>query len=101
MIYIARALRSCDDFKIKGKIYAFDSSTIDLCLNDFWWAKFRRSKGGIKLQTLFDINTQIPAFLHITAANVHDVKAMDELVYETGILISQGSTKLNIVPLTL
>lgn len=84
LISIARALRSCDDFKIEGKIYAFDSSTIDLCLNVFWWAKFRRAKGGIKVHTLFDINTQIPAFLHITAANVHDVKAMDELVYETG-----------------
>jgi len=84
LITIARELHSCDDFKIKGNIYAFDSSTIDLCLNVFWWAKFRRAKGGIKLHTLYDINTQIPAFLHITAANVHDVKAMDELVYEAG-----------------
>jgi len=84
LISVARALRSSDDFKIKGNIYAFDSSTIDLCLNVFWWAKFRRAKGGIKLHTLYDINTQIPAFLHITAANVHDVKAMDELVYEAG-----------------
>lgn len=84
LISIARELHSCDDFKIKGNIYAFDSSTIDLCLNVFWWAKFRKAKGGIKLHTLYDINTQIPAFLHITAANVHDVKAMDELVYEAG-----------------
>lgn len=84
LITIARELHSCDDFKIKGNIYAFDSSTIDLCLNVFWWAKFRKSKGGIKLHTLYDVNTQIPAFLHITAANVHDVKAMDELVYEAG-----------------
>lgn len=84
LIAIARELHSCDDFKIKGNIYAFDSSTIDLCLNVFWWAKFRKAKGGIKLHTLYDVNTQIPAFLHITAANVHDVKAMDELVYEAG-----------------
>ncbi|MDT0646755.1 IS4 family transposase [Zunongwangia sp. F260] len=84
LISIARELHSSDDFKIKGNIYAFDSSTIDLCLNVFWWAKFRKAKGGIKLHTLYDTNTQIPAFLHITAANVHDVKAMDELVYEVG-----------------
>jgi len=81
---IARELHSSEDFKIKGNIYAFDSSTIDLCLNVFWWAKFRKAKGGIKLHTLYDINTQIPAFLHITSANVHDVKAMDQLVYEAG-----------------
>lgn len=84
LIAIARELHSSDDFKIKGNIYAFDSSTIDLCLNVFWWAKFRKAKGGIKLHTLYDVNTQIPAFLHITPANVHDVKAMDELVYEAG-----------------
>lgn len=84
LIAIARELHSSDDFKIKGNIYAFDSSTIDLCLNVFWWAKFRKAKGGIKLHTLYDVNTQIPVFLHITPANVHDVKAMDELVYETG-----------------
>ena len=84
LIAIARELHSSDDFKIKGNIYAFDSSTIDLCLNVFWWAKFRKAKGGIKLHTLYDVNTQIPAFLHIAPANVHDVKAMDELVYEAG-----------------
>lgn len=82
LIATARELHPRDDFKIKGNIYAFDSSTIDLCLNVFWWAKFRKAKGGIKLHTLYDVNTQIPAFLHITPANVHDVKAMDELVYE-------------------
>jgi len=85
LIAIARELHSCDDFRIKGNIYAFDSSTIDRCLNVFWWAKFRKAKGGTKLRTLYDINTQIPAFLYITAANVHDVKARDELVYEAGV----------------
>lgn len=84
LISIARSLRSCDDFKVKGKIYAFDSSTIDLYLNVFWWAKFRKAKGGIEIHPLFDISTQIPAFLYISAANVHDVIAMDELVYEPG-----------------
>lgn len=83
LIAIARKGRSNDDFQIKGQIYAFDSSTIDLCLSVFWWAKFRRNKGGIKLHTLFDINTQIPAFVHITPASVHDMNAMDYLFYES------------------
>lgn len=82
LIAIARKSSSNDDFQIKGKIYAFDSSTIDLCLSVFWWAKFRKNKGGIKLHTLFDITTQIPAFVHITPATMNDVKAMDYLTYE-------------------
>lgn len=84
LIDIARKDKVNDDFKIKGQVYAFDSSTIDLCLSVFWWAKFRKTKGGIKLHTLFDINTQIPAFVHITPASVHDMNAMDYLFYEPG-----------------
>jgi len=83
LIAIARKDRANNDFQIKGQVYAFDSTTIDLCLNVFWWAKFRKFKGGIKLHTLFDINTQIPAFVHITSASVHDMNAMDILFYET------------------
>ncbi len=82
LIDVARRNRVNDDFEIKGTVYAFDSSTIDLCLSVFWWAKFRKAKGGIKLHTLFDITTQIPAFVHITPAKVNDVKAMDYLNYE-------------------
>ena len=84
LIDIARRKRSNDDFEVKGKVYAFDSSTIDLCLSVFWWAKFRKTKGGIKLHTLFDITTQIPAFIHITAATVNDMNAMDVIPYEAG-----------------
>ena len=68
--------------EIKGNIYAFDSSTIDLCLSVFCWAHFRKTKAGIKLHTLFDVNTQIPVFIHITEANIHDVNAMDVIDYE-------------------
>ncbi len=82
LIDVARRNRANDDFEIKGTVYAFDSSTIDLCLSVFWWAKFRKAKGGIKLHTLFDITTQIPAFVHITPATVNDVNAMDYLNYE-------------------
>jgi len=82
LIGIARKKRANEDFEIKGKIYAFDSTTIDLCLSVFWWATFRKKKAGIKLHTLYDITTQIPAFIHITEATVNDVNAMDVIPYE-------------------
>ena len=84
LIEVARKKLANDNFEIKGKVYAFDSSTIDLCLSVFWWARFRKAKGGIKLHTLYDITTQIPAFIHITAATVNDVNAMDVIPYESG-----------------
>jgi len=83
LIDVARNKLKNENFEIKGKVYAFDSSTIDLCLSVFWWAKFRKAKGGIKLHTLYDITTQIPAFIHITAATVNDVNAMDYIPYES------------------
>ena len=67
---------------ITGNVYAFDSTTIDLCLNVFWWANFRKAKGAIKIHTLYDVKTSIPAFVHITEGNVHDVNALDVLTYE-------------------
>lgn len=84
LIEIARKKRANSNFEIQGKVYAFDSTTIDLCLSIFWWAKFRTTKGGIKLHTLYDITTQIPAFVHITPASVHDMNAMDVIPYEHG-----------------
>lgn len=84
LISVAQKKLANNDFEIKGKIYAFDSSTIDLCLSVFWWAKFRKAKGGIKLHTLFDIVTQIPTFIHITEATVNDMNAMDVIPYEIG-----------------
>ena len=80
----ARRKRAVDIFKLGGNIYAFDSTTIDLCLDVFWWAKFRKYKGGIKIHTLYDIETQIPTFLHVTNAKVNDVNAMDVIPYEIG-----------------
>lgn len=83
MIAVAQEKRITKDFEIAGRFYAFDSTTIDLCLNLFWWAGFRKAKGGIKMHTLYDVVTQIPAFIHITEAKVHDMNAMDEIPYET------------------
>ena len=78
----ARPCRATEIFKLGGKVYAFDSSTIDLCLSVFSWALFRKKKGGIKLHTLYDIETQIPTFFHITPARNHDTRAMDAIPYE-------------------
>jgi hypothetical protein len=82
LISIAQDKRANEAFELQGQFYAFDSSTIDLCLSVFWWATFRKKKAGIKLHTLYDITTQIPAFMHITEATVHDVNAMDVIPYE-------------------
>ena len=84
LINEARQKRATEIFKLGGNIYAFDSTTIDLCLAVFWWAKFRKKKGGIKVHTLYDVETQIPAFIHITEAAVHDSKTMKEIPYESG-----------------
>jgi hypothetical protein len=72
------------ELNVDGNVYAFDSSTIDLCLSVFWWAEFRKTKGGIKLHTLYDVKTSIPVFLHISRAKMHDVNALDLLTYEPG-----------------
>lgn len=84
MMEQARRNRAADIFKLGGKVYAFDSSTIPLCLSVFWWAKFRKKKGGVKAHVLYDLEAQVPAFYHITTASVHDSKAMPEIPYETG-----------------
>jgi transposase DDE domain len=84
MMEQARQKRAADIFKLGGKVYAFDSTTIPLCLSVFWWAKFRKKKGGFKAHVLYDIEAQVPGFYHITTASVHDSKAMQEIPYETG-----------------
>ena len=84
MISEARKKRVNDIFKLNGNVYAFDSTTIDLCLKLFPWANFRTYKGGIKIHTLYDVETQVPAFIHITEAKINDVRAMDVITYESG-----------------
>lgn len=82
MMGLAKAIIVPEKFPIKGKIYAFDSTTIDLCMNVFWWAKYKSTKGGIKVHTLFDTQTRIPEFIRITEAQVNDVVMMDTLEYQ-------------------
>ena len=86
LIDYARKVCVCNDFEVKvdGNVYAFDSTTIDLCLNVFWWAEFRKAKGEIKMHTLYDVKTRIPSFIYITPASVNDVNAMDNIPYERG-----------------
>ena len=84
MMDLARSRRAMDIFKLKGKVYAFDSTTIPLCLSVFWWAKFRKKKGGVKAHVLYDLESQVPAYFHITTASVHDTMAMKEIPCESG-----------------
>ena len=82
MVRVAQKKRIKDIFKLHGKVYAFDSTTIDLCLSVYDWAHFRRAKGGIKVHTLFDLEAQVPTIFHITKAKVNDVNGMDVIPYE-------------------
>lgn len=69
---------------LKQTVYALDSTTIDLCLSLFPWAKFRRRKGAVKLHTLLDLRGNIPCFIHISHGKMHDVTALDLLPIEPG-----------------
>ena len=70
---------------IDETVYAFDSTTIDLCLSLFPWAKFRKRKGAIKMHTLLNLRGSIPEFIRITDGKVHDVNILDELYPEPGL----------------
>ena len=72
------------EFDISETVYALDSSTIDLCLNLFPWAKFRKTKSAIKLHTLLDVMTHIPNFIEITDGKFHDINILDVLIPEAG-----------------
>ena len=74
--------RSTNLLDIPGKKYAFDSTTIPLCLSTFPWARFRRKKGGVKAHVLYDIEAQVPAFYIVTTASKHDSIAMSSIPYE-------------------
>lgn len=86
LIHIARDLYQDEDFgiELEDTVYALDSTTIDLCLSLFPWARFRKKKGAIKLHTLLDLRGNIPSFIKITDGKVHDVNILDELFPESG-----------------
>jgi hypothetical protein len=86
LIARARRLDQADGFgaQLKQTAYALDSTTIDLCLSLFPWARFRRRKGAIKLHTLIDLRGNIPCFVRITHGKTHDVRVLDVLPIEPG-----------------
>jgi len=86
LIAIARPLYAGDPIGIDldASLYAFDSTTIDLCLSLFPWAKFRKHKGAVKMHTLLDLRGNIPTFIGITDGKVHDVNMLDEILPEAG-----------------
>lgn len=86
LIHEARKLYAGEDFglELEETVYALDASTIDLCLSVFPWARFRKSKGAVKLHTLLDLRGNIPSFISITDGKVHDVNILDELIPEAG-----------------
>ncbi len=86
LIHTARDLYLKDDFgvELENTVYALDATTIDLCLSLFPWARFRKTKAGIKLHTLLDLRGSIPTFIEITEALLHDVNILDILVAEPG-----------------
>ena len=72
------------DVELSNTVYAFDSTTIDLCLSLFPWATFRKHKAAVKLHTLLNLRGNIPSFLSVSRGNVHDVNLLDELLLEPG-----------------
>jgi hypothetical protein len=86
LITQARSLYANEDFgvELKQTVYAFDATTIDLCLSLFPWAKFRQRKGAIKLHTLLDLRGSIPTLIFVTHGKVHEVNLLDELFVEPG-----------------
>jgi IS4 transposase len=86
LIHMARGLYADDEFGVEldETVYALDASTIDLCLSLFPWARFRKTKGAVKLHTLLDLRGCIPTFISITDGKVHDVNILDQLIPEPG-----------------
>lgn len=86
LIRIARTLYAKEEFGVElaHTAYAFDSTTIDLCLELFPWAHFRKTKGAVKAHTLLDLRGNIPCWVHVTTGKVHDVNALDLLPIEPG-----------------
>ena len=86
LIRIARPLYAHDPIGVDldQSLYALDSTTIDLCLSLFPWAKFRQHKAAVKMHTLLDLHGNIPTFIRITDGKVHDVNILDEILPEAG-----------------
>jgi len=108
LIALARPLYAQDPIgvELNESLYALDSTTIDLCLSLFPWAKCRKHKAAVKMHTLLDLHGNIPTFIRITDGKVHDVNILDEIAPEAGAFyvmtaatsISKGSSSSRFVP---
>ena len=85
-IKLARKLYSQDSFSVELEqtVYALDTTTIDLCLSVFPWARFRQAKAAVKMHTLLDLRGNIPTFIHISDGKMHEVNVLDILIPEAG-----------------
>ena len=97
LINKARMLYANEDFGIQlnREVYALDSTTIDLCLSLFPWAKFRKHKAAVKVHTLMNLRGSIPTFIRITDGKVHDVNILDDIVLEPGAIYVMDRSYLN------
>jgi Domain of unknown function (DUF4372) len=95
LIAIARPLYASDpiDVDFDQSLYALDSTTIDLCLSLFPWAKFREHKAAVKMHTLLDLHGNIPTFIRITDGKVHGVNILDEFFPEAGAFIQDTDAR--------
>ncbi len=86
LIATARPMYAAESlgFDLDGTVYALDSTTIDLCLSVFPWARFQSTKGAVKMHTLLDLRGSIPTFIEVSDGKLHDVNILDEILPEAG-----------------
>lgn len=86
LIQTARTLYASNHFavELEQTVYALDTTTIDLCLSVFPWARFRQAKAAVKMHTLLDLRGNIPTFIHISDGKMHEVNMLDILILEAG-----------------
>ena len=94
LIGVARPLYADEPlgFDLDGAVYALDSTTIDLCLSVFPWARFRSRKAAVKMHTLLDVRGSIPTFIEVSEGKIHDVNILDQLLPEAGSFYVMGSS---------
>ena len=103
LIATARPLHACDLMGVDRhqSLYALDSTTIDLCLSLFPWAKFRQRKAALKMHTLLDLHGNIPTFIRVTSGAVHDVNILDEIMPEAGAFYVMDRAYIDFQPLSV
>lgn len=97
LIGLAQELYKDEDLAIdlKQPLFAFDSTTIDLCLSLFPWAEFRETKAAVKMHTLLDLQGSIPAFIVVTTGKVHDVKVLDDVPLEADSIVTMDKAYID------